>query len=239
MFRSTRDRLKRIKLYDKNPKFCLYCNLKLSYDDAKTKKFCNKSCSAKHSNLHRLPRTEESRKKTSLALKGKLSKNKGKTLTPREIRECKTCKTQFVIERWKIKKFCNSKCAANFPRKQYKRSKNEMFFAELCKKHFNNVLENVKMFNGWDADVILPDLKVAVLWNGVWHYKQIGRISSLKQTQNRDKMKIKAIREYGFLQYVVKDLGSFDEKFVKEEFDKFLKYILRKVSPHPDKVLKE
>ena len=29
------------------------------------------------------------------------------------------------------------------------------------------------MFNGWDADVILPDLKIAIMWNGIWHYKQV------------------------------------------------------------------
>lgn len=49
------------------------------------------------------------------------------------------------------------------------------------------------MFNGWDADIIIPNIKVAVLWNGKWHYEQIKKGHSVKQVQNRDKIKLKEI----------------------------------------------
>ena len=37
------------------------------------------------------------------------------------------------------------------------------------------------MFNGWDADIILPDYKIAILYNGKWHYEEISKQVSLIQ----------------------------------------------------------
>jgi len=46
---------------------CLNCNSEIISKSAK--KFCSSSCSAKYNNKHRMPRTLESRKKTSDAVK--------------------------------------------------------------------------------------------------------------------------------------------------------------------------
>ncbi len=105
---------------------------------------------------------------------------------------------------------------------QIKRSKNEMYFAELCKQVFIDVLENQPMFNGWDADVILPEYKLAVLWNGNWHHKQISKKQSLKQVQARDKIKIDQIRIAGYIPYVINDYGSHNTKFVECKFKEML-----------------
>jgi uncharacterized Zn finger protein (UPF0148 family) len=74
--------------------------------------------------------------------------------------------------------------------KQDKRSKNEVLFYDMCIEYFNNVKHNEQLFNGWDADIIIEDIKTAVLWNGAWHYKQIMKNQNLKQIQSRDKIKI-------------------------------------------------
>jgi len=105
---------------------------------------------------------------------------------------------------------------------QTRRSKNEIYFAELCKEKFQNVKTNEPIFNGWDADVILPDQKIAILWNGKWHYQKITAKHSVKQVQNRDQIKQKEIEKAGYKIYVVKDLGKYNKDFVKEEFKKFL-----------------
>lgn len=102
------------------------------------------------------------------------------------------------------------------------RSKNEQLFCEMCESHFSIVKHNEPMFNGWDADVIVEDVKTAVLWNGRWHYLQITKCQHLNQIQNRDKIKIGEIEKAGYRPYVIKDLGRFNPKFVKEEFDKFI-----------------
>lgn len=106
-----------------------------------------------------------------------------------------------------------------------RRSKNEIEFCKLCEEYFNNVKHNESIFNGWDADIIIEDIKFAVLWNGPWHYKQITKSHSVKQTQNRDKIKIKEIKESGWTPYIIKDMGKANKDFVKEKFDEFLKYL--------------
>ncbi len=110
---------------------------------------------------------------------------------------------------------------------QNKRSKNETMFANLCGWFFNNIECNKSIFNGWDADVIIHDLKIAVLWNGKWHYKKITKKHSVLQVQTRDKIKIKEIKKLGYTPYIIKDMGRFNSKFVCEQFELFLNKIKR------------
>lgn len=104
-----------------------------------------------------------------------------------------------------------------------RRSKNEIYFAKLCKEYFKNVKTNEKIFNGWDADVIIEDIKTAVLWNGRWHYEKIMEGHSLEQVQNRDRIKLNEIKKAGYTPYIIKDMGKHDPDFVKEKFEEFLK----------------
>ena len=78
------------------------------------------------------------------------------------------------------------------------------------------------MFNGWDADVIIEDIKTAILWNGKWHYVQLTEKHSVKQVQNRDSIKIEEIIKSGYTPYIIKDMGKYNPAFVEEEFNKFI-----------------
>lgn len=106
-----------------------------------------------------------------------------------------------------------------------RRSKNEIYFYELCKNEYDNVTHNQNIFNGWDADVLIYDFNVAVLWNGNWHYKEIKKGSSLTQIQNRDKIKVREIEKCGWIPYTIKDEGKYNKHFVEEEFKKFMDFI--------------
>lgn len=109
-----------------------------------------------------------------------------------------------------------------------RRSKNEIYFYELCVKNFKNVYHNKPMFNGWDADIIIDDYKIAILWNGPWHYKQVmdNQKSSLNQIQNRDKIKIEEIKKLNYIPYVIKDIkGRYNKKLVENEFNALLNYL--------------
>jgi hypothetical protein len=108
---------------------------------------------------------------------------------------------------------------------QKRRSKNEIMFFELCTLEFNNVKNNESIFCGWDADVILMDEKVAVMWNGKWHYEKITEKHSVVQVQNRDRLKIKSIIEMGWTPYIIKDMGVHNKSFVTKEFQKFKKWL--------------
>lgn len=144
-----------------------------------------------------------------------------------------------IIERINTDKlrFCSNTCHIKWQNKHQKlnqmggratrdleirRSKNEIYFADLCNKNFKDIKTNEAMFNGWDADIVIEDLKVAVMWNGVWHYKKITKNHSVKQVQNRDRLRIIEIEKMGYIPYIIKDMGKYNPLFVENQFNKFL-----------------
>jgi len=180
-----------------------------------------KNCSLKCANSRNL--TDEVKDKISKTLIKKVKKEKKIVL---EKRKCLSCNKFFECKKNSKKKCCNLKCAGSIGGRnsiQGLRSKNEIFFYNLCKKTFTNISNNEKFFNGWDADVILHNEKIAILWNGIWHYKKITKKHSLKQTKNRDKLKIDEIKKCGYKPYIIKDMGRYNPKFVKKQFQLFLK----------------
>lgn len=92
----------------------------------------------------------------------------------------------------------------------------------MCQNYFEHVRMNDCCFNGWDADVIIDDFKIAVMWNGPWHRRKITKKHSVVQVQNRDRIKIKEIIACGYIPYVIDDPSNKDKEFVKKEFDKFI-----------------
>ena len=169
--------------------------------------------------------------------------NPRKDVSNRRFCNCKQCGKILNLKASKILtsgNFCSNSCSKSFYNKtnrevlveagrksakiqsESKRSKNEKLFFNLCELYFDKVSSNERLFNGWDADVILNNEKIAVLWNGKWHYKKITKKHSVKQVQNRDKIKIKEILNLGYTPYIIKDMGKFDPIFVKNMFTEFL-----------------
>ena len=166
----------------------------------------------------------------------------------RKYHVCHICnKKYFLSDNGATRKFCSKECSQEYKNntKKYlsdetiaklsesgrrsvfiqaenKRSKNEKYFCKLCEQHFKNVKHNEPVFNGWDADVIIDDIKVAVLWNGKWHYEKIKENHSVEQVQNRDRIKIKEIENCGYKPYIIKDMGKYNPQFVENEFQKFI-----------------
>lgn len=234
--------------YFKNPKKCLYCNNILDYK-IRRNTFCNSKCSCSFNNEKR--KTNGFYKK-GLTKEAKcsickeifnISKNSSFKnvkcnkcyIKPLFVKECSVCEKEFKTDKKTIKtcsKICcniaklnGAKLAGKISaqvQSKTRRSKNEIYFSELCKNKFKNILTNESIFNGWDADIILPDLKIAILWNGIWHYKKITKKHSVKQVKNRDEIKIKEIQNFGYMPYIVKDMGKYDKIFVEEKFKEFL-----------------
>jgi len=153
---------------------------------------------------------------------------------------CVTCKKEFQPKMSRTK-LCSKECvSALWQTDEYKeinrlagqkggkisatlmckRSKNEIYFSELCAKEFD-ITTNEPYFDGWDADIIIHAEKTAILWNGIWHYKQIIKGRSLNQVQARDKIKTAIIEKYGYIPYVIKDMGKYNKAFVEQEFEIF------------------
>jgi hypothetical protein len=179
----------------------------------------------------------------------------------KEERICIQCNKVFTIKRSK-QKICTRACSMTFHKtdkhkkekckiygrkggiisaaKQIRRSKAEIFFAELCKNHFGkeNVKTNELLFkdkndNYWDCDVILTNLKIGISYNGIWHYKQVRKNHKLAQVQARDTIKKQIVKDNGYSHYIIRDLGKFDKTFITLEFYKFLHSLVYK------KVLKQ
>lgn len=194
----------------------------------------SKHCSRKCANSR--TQKEETKNKISESVKLwrekpevkiKLLKDKSKY---RRNRTCPSCGGEFLTLKSSKQKYCSLKCAGSAGgknSKQGKRSLNEIMFYDLCKEHFDEVLSNENLFNGWDADVILTKEKIAILWNGIWHYKKVMKNHSLTQVQNRDSIKMKEIRKLGFKPYVIKDMGSHNPEFVLEQFNIFKNYLVK------------
>lgn len=207
---------------------CIKCNSEIFINKRASHKIMCDLCKKEHTSIHR---------------KNKILIKQHKILIEKI---CPNCNNKFYSNR---NKTCSRKCSyewkyniknPNFigfinklknaglksAKMRVKRSKNEIYFSELCKQNFKNVRTNENIFNGWDADIIIDDIKVAVLWNGKWHYEKIAKKHSVKQVQNRDKIKINEIIKYGYIPYVIKDVGRNKEKFVIHEFNKLLNYIV-------------
>jgi hypothetical protein len=215
--------------YLNRPNRCAHCHEALPYDKRRNK-YCSNSCSAierntgvkKHSCVkEKIRQTAKSRHMLKFEAKNK---------------KCKVCNSILEYAR-RNRITCSEHCRRTLTnikkgetritkkRNNPRRSKNEMLFAELCLQNFGRVLTNEPMFNGWDADVILVEERVAVLWNGIWHFKKITKKHSVKQVQTRDKIKIEEIRKAGYVPYVIEDLGQFNKEKVAKEFEKFVSYI--------------
>lgn len=227
-------------------KYCIKCNKPLSKGQ---KKFCSESCAAKYNNMKRGKMSEEQKQQISQTLREGYKNKKYKKQIKTRI--CIVCKKPFIYKKGEnTKKICSDECRREYSknRSKYmtkegklrislnarkvveklggsKRSKNEKEFCELCEKHFNDVEHNKAIFNGWDADIIIHDYKIAILWNGAWHYKQISKTSSLVQIQNRDNIKINEIRKYGYIPYIIQDMGRYNKEKIYNEFEKLKLFI--------------
>lgn len=223
-------------------KKCLRCGKEYSTEVIESHaKYISNYCSIKCANTHII----------SDKIKSKISNSLKKRIKYKE-RICKVCGKHYyhIPHTGTTKVMCSEECSKYYKehRKEFlseealqkisnggkrgiaaqgdnRRSKNEKEFCLLCEQYFNNVDHNKNIFNSWDADIILYDYKIAVLWNGPWHYKEISHTTSLKQIQNRDKIKLKEIKNCGWTSYIIKDLGKYNKDFVQEQFEIFKKYI--------------
>lgn len=209
------------------------------YDKVKNNTYRCRSCA------NRRVVNQETKNKISNTLKNTLSK----TENNKNNKICIVCGNSFYSP-IKNRKTCSLECHDEYilNRKKYltnktieklrkgglnsisiqgnnRRSKNEMFFCELCETEFDNVTHNENIFNGWDADILIYDYKVAILWNGNWHYQEIKNGTSLSQIQNRDRIKISEIKKLGWMPYVIEDRGKHNKTFVHNEFEKLLRFI--------------
>lgn len=184
---------------------CLQC------DNLTKTKFCSHTCSATYNNKLKYPNNTG-----SIPIKdpGKINSKffflNGK-INYSKISWCKICNKLIPNS---SRATCSDECKAIIFRqagcssaaKVVRRSVDEITLYELCHSYFTSVRHNIQLVDGWDADIIIDDHKIAVLWNGPWHYKQMPhKTHSLLQVQNRDRLKIKALTSDGWKIMIFED----------------------------------
>lgn len=193
------------------------------------RKFCNKSCAAKQNNQIRLTTQTVYNKgitkqtqcvvcntdivigKNANAKAAKCLKCKHNSKQSLLTKNCRCCNQLFQYYKHSRRLCCSPICFTTL-RKQgaskggrisasraVKRSKDEIALYELCKSYFTSVRHNEIIIDGWDADIIIDDYKIAIMWNGQWHYKQLTfKNHSLLQVQTRDKIKFDVLTSAGW-----------------------------------------
>lgn len=203
----------RIESYGENPSICKQCGKKLIYKN-RNNKFCNRSCSATYNNKTRTSTSTSTSKipKTSKTPTTSYCKHCGIIIETKGRTTCDSCLAHIRIEAGKklssnpnFIEICR-KGGKKSALKTIRRSKNEIELFDMCRNHFSSVRNNEPIVNGWDADIIIDEHKIAILWNGPWHYKEMGLSNhSLKQVQNRDRIKVKELTNAGWMVIIYED----------------------------------
>jgi hypothetical protein len=205
-------------------KNCPKCN-NIHY---KLGKYCSRSCA--NSRIH----TEDTKLKIQKSLLGHKISNETKDKISlslggkgyRKIKNCIVCgKCTNSITRITCSAECqllrNKQGASNGGKKsasiRTKRSKDEISLYNLCLQKWPEAKHNFIIAEGWDADIVISEIKVAVLWNGPWHYKDMKIPNhNLKQVQNRDRIKIKLFNELGWKVFSFNDKDYTPQKAFSE-----------------------
>lgn len=186
---------------------CPKCNSPIP-NEKKGNKFCSRSCA--NGRIHSKETLAKISNGASISNRNRIPPKK-----PRKVIQCIICERDIeVISTFKGNKLCGSQIckATNFSNngkinasKRCKRSKQEIQLFELCKGTFK-VEHNKQIANGWDADILLMDHKIAILWNGPWHYKEMGFSNhSLDQVVTRDCIKIQEFETIGWKVLIYQD----------------------------------
>lgn len=209
-----------------------------------TERFCSKSCANSR------VRTQESKEKTSKTLKEYYDLHPEKTPVKNLIQKfCVVCGKPLekrnrsgyckehlhlreVSEETRKKLSEAGKRSAQIQKNQ-RRSKIEALFFDKVKDIFKDAEPNKIIKDGWDADVFIPSLNLAIFWNGTCHYYPIYGEKSLNATQNRDKIKKELFENIGIKVYIIKDIDleypkeirKHREKRVEFQLQKFLEYL--------------
>lgn len=109
------------------------------------------------------------------------------------------------------------------------RSKSEIMLYDLLCNEFPNLEilpSNKTMLKGYEADIAIPSINLAIEWNGIVHFKPIYGQTKLDNIQQRDAEKQQIATELGVNLIVIPDLVS-SEKYVKEAFQKIKSIIIQ------------
>jgi len=191
-------------------KTCTYCGAEYKPWSRK-QRYCSRGCSNKDRGKCSKTRRENIRK----AIREKVGTSAFFSFDSQKLypRICRVCKKLILDE--KHTKTCSHRCAKTLRLKtvrkrgvgRVRRSKAEIQLFNLMSQEYD-CEHNKPIFNGFDADIIIHDLKLAIEWNGPWHYKKMMASHSFRAVKVKDQKKVKEILKRGYRFLVVKDFEN-------------------------------
>jgi len=209
------EKINRINIYNLNPKLCVNCRTPIPY--GKTNKYCSRRCSAIISNQERINKGWVLSSASKALISASLSNTyKSKTFEFTKIIQCKNCLKWIPKKnsntcspecKFKLKQHYGTKAGKSSNRSRIKRSKDEIKLYQLCIEQLPiECLNNAVVTDGWDADIYIPSINLAIMWNGPWHYKEMNLSNhKLEQVVKRDKLKIQLFKNAGITTLVFED----------------------------------
>lgn len=144
---------------------------------------------------------------------------------------CFCCKKEILVkEKYSDKvKFCNGTCRNKVNNKIIRgtRSKGEIKLEKEIRVQFPELLilpNDRKILGGLELDIYIPELKLGIEWNGIWHRVDVRKNGNLKRTQVVDKEKIKRASELGIELFIVEDITS-----LKKEVNSHIHSVIEKI----------
>ena len=212
---------------------CLFCSEQFRTTPRSFKqprKYCSRECKSRHLSIECVCRCCGKREVKPRSHHTVYCSRKCNALDREKkfTRVCKCgCGKQFKRAGSALKKnrgnYCSQACYLKY--KTYSsRSLNEELFFNRLKVIFPAAEANV-VINNREADVLLRDQKIAIHWNGAWHYKLIRGSSTLRLIQKRDTERYAIFEAAGYLNYIIRDDGGYDSDKVNTELKNFLNYI--------------
>ena len=160
---------------------------------------------------------------------------------------CFQCSSTFTRRRWDVNNskrkegaksdrvFCNSSCAASYNNihKKYgiRRSKLEKYLEGVIREEFPylELVINDREQIGYELDFFLPELRLGIEINGIFHYEPIFGEEKLERIQNNDK-KTRLLCEQNNIELIVgASLEGYLKPSVKEKYKIQLLEILNSV----------
>lgn len=146
---------------------------------------------------------------------------------------CATCGSNFNVRSCnsKKRKFCSGKCRniSNNQLLRGNRSKAEKLLESQLSKQFSEfeILYNDRtILGGLELDVYIPQLKLAIEWNGIFHLKNIR--GNLEKVKMKDAQKIDMCSRLGIELVIIEDFTS-SPKFADQKIQEIVTMLNKKL----------
>ncbi len=147
---------------------------------------------------------------------------------------CVNCNKNVLKEKSKLSPniFCSNSCSASYNnrfKRKSRRSRCEQLLCEMITASFPllHLITNDKTaLNGYEVDIYIPSLRLAIEWNGIVHFQPLYGEDKLETIQRRDSEKVQLAAANKINLIVIPDLVS-TEKYVKRAFNDIIPIIQR------------